>query len=547
MFRSRFDRRGGGRGATSCPLADGTQIGFTQQFTVVCNAAVDGDIIEKTTATSLLDCTSKCTDSSQRCDAVTFADPRGSKRDDSRRGGKDTVGTACFLKTNITQPEKNGPGGVDTAIAIFSDSSSNCNGLGANTTSQGGSNFGLFCSSLLPGNDLSRGFASTFQDCMNQCSSTNNCAGLTFDAGHVTGFKNCHLKTSGVGTGGNKVAGSGFDSAIVQKAAVGDVNVIASASSDISTSLAATTSVSSPTSVVVSPSTTTGDAGVAGTFTAPPSDSAGPATIINISIETVVTTVVSSFDGATAGQTVTENIPVIQGTITSTADPQTTSTSTPSLQAGNGTGTFNGNHNGSGNGFGGGGFGGFTTSHPAVVAAPVVGGMVAVIILVLLCVMRRKQQQKARNTRLLMMSKIASNGNSDAGSEGGSERVPPKPETWSWLPGMWNRRSAAALGPSMMPDKQQMRVEAISRPEPAWQGTEGREGRMERMRRMTASWRDRLRPPKMGTALSPSVGSEPDEREIGTWMTVSGGEQGRSRTYRVEGRLSRRAGDMGLR
>jgi hypothetical protein len=562
MLGSRFGRRGGGggRGAASCPQADGTQIGLTQQFTVVCGAAVDGDIIEKTTATSLLDCTKQCTDSQQRCDAVTFADGRNNKRDGYHRRD-DGGGNPCFLKTNITQPEENGPSGVDTAIAIFSNSSSNCAGLGA-STSQGGTSFGLFCSNVLPGNDLSRGFASTFQDCMNQCSSTNGCAGLTFDAGHVTGFKNCHLKTSGVGNGSSKIAGSGFDSAIVQKAqAVADQNVAAVSASSAegsNTSSSITTAAPLPPPVILSSLTSIASivslsaesTEAESSIVTAIAESAAPATIVAISIQTIVTTIVSSVDGLPQDMTLTEQVPVVQGTVFSAADSVATTTSTTSAAFtpgqgfggfGNGNGNGNRNDNDNDNGrFGG--FNAFVPAHPAVVAAPVIGGMIAVIILVLLCVMRRKHQQRVRNTRLLVMSKIASNGNTasdDTDSESASvakgmgaarrTTVPIKLETWSWLPGMWSRRSGRADRPSIyFPEAYQNKEmgEALEYPVESFIARQAREGqesqvgtsRMERLRGWTTSWRDRLRTGRSERADS----TVPDAKEIGSWTAAAG-------------------------
>ncbi len=195
-----------------CPEGNGTTIGDIQQFVLICGSTVVGDTINSTTTTTTFsECVDYCASFHPRCEAVSF----NSK--------------LCDLKANISPDKKTRPAKrADGAIAQFPQSSSNCATLGSSTTTNSTS-YSVFCGNIIDGNDLTQGFAATFQDCMDMCSSTTGCGGLSFDSTMGQGFKNCYLK--GAASANSPIVDSGIDSAIVGDAVAAPAPVPSGSSS----------------------------------------------------------------------------------------------------------------------------------------------------------------------------------------------------------------------------------------------------------------------------------------------------------------------------
>ncbi|KAK0702091.1 hypothetical protein B0T26DRAFT_758043 [Lasiosphaeria miniovina] len=199
MERRQGGGGGGGKDSAPCPGGNGTQIGTAQQFTVLCNSNVGGDVINRTDAFDFTTCVDICSSFHPKCEGVSFD------------------GSKCFLRNNLndrTRPARR----FDAAIGTFPGASSNCATLsGAQQVS--GTSFAPMCGFILAGSDISQNFAPTFQDCMTQCSKTTGCAALSFDASQNQGFKNCYLK-SAVTDSANVAPDSTIDSAMLSNAAL---------------------------------------------------------------------------------------------------------------------------------------------------------------------------------------------------------------------------------------------------------------------------------------------------------------------------------------
>ncbi|KAK0641749.1 hypothetical protein B0T16DRAFT_439271 [Cercophora newfieldiana] len=162
--------------ASPCPNRNGTQIGNTQTFTLSCGTDIGGNVINTLEAFDLLACADLCSSFHPRCDGISFD------------------GATCQLKARLSPVGVRPSRRIDSAVAIFPAASSNCATVGASQSSLG-KTFSIACGTVIAGFDMVQNFAPTFQDCMGQCSATNGCAAISFDATLDQGFKNCYLKS----------------------------------------------------------------------------------------------------------------------------------------------------------------------------------------------------------------------------------------------------------------------------------------------------------------------------------------------------------------
>ena len=178
-----------------CPEGNGTTLGTFQQFTIQCDSRLLGDTIGSQDADSFLQCVDLCSSFHPKCEGVVFnrrtCDFKGSSRRDrdSRR--------------------------FDAAIADFPRATSECRQLDG-TAASGNKNYSLQCGRIINGNDISQAFAPNMLDCLSQCSSTNGCVAVSFDASLDQGFKNCYMKDGS----GEVLTQDGIDTAVVNNAAV---------------------------------------------------------------------------------------------------------------------------------------------------------------------------------------------------------------------------------------------------------------------------------------------------------------------------------------
>ncbi|KJR80240.1 uncharacterized protein SPSK_05067 [Sporothrix schenckii 1099-18] len=222
----------GGSSTTSnaCPQTNGTTIGSVQSFTLLCDSAVGGDVINSTATDTFDGCTVACASFHPKCEAISFD------------------GSTCTLKANLDTS-----GGAATAatssttlnggIAQFPAASSNCASLGASTT-QSNMSFNLFCNNIISGADLTQNNAASLQDCMDQCVSTSGCGAVSFDPTYAQGFKNCYLKTTGASA---PAVDTGVDTAVMGNA------VAAADSSSADSTAAAATSTTNAGVITVAP------------------------------------------------------------------------------------------------------------------------------------------------------------------------------------------------------------------------------------------------------------------------------------------------------
>ncbi|KAK3307329.1 uncharacterized protein B0T15DRAFT_174004 [Chaetomium strumarium] len=184
-----------------CPGGNGTTIGTFQDFTVLCNTNLGGDVLDRLDAFDFKACVDLCSSFHPKCEAATFHD----------------ASSRCALKANLRPEEQRPSRSSDSAIAEFPGATSNCLTLGGAQQTLGTS-FTTMCGFIIAGSDLTQNFAPTFQDCLGQCASTSGCAALSFDPSQDLGFKNCYLKTA-VANSSAIAADQRTDSAIVAAAA----------------------------------------------------------------------------------------------------------------------------------------------------------------------------------------------------------------------------------------------------------------------------------------------------------------------------------------
>ncbi|TPX14139.1 uncharacterized protein E0L32_000533 [Thyridium curvatum] len=415
-----------------CPGANGTTIGTTQKFTLLCGLNVVGDVINTPDVDTFEQCADLCASFHPKCEAVSF----------SRR--------KCEFKANVKESKTHNSRFTDAAMAIFPSASSNCGRLGR-TTRSNGMQFNLFCDNVINGDDIVQNFAPTFQDCLDQCSQNDACKAVSYDAKMTLGFKNCYLKTA---NGSNApLSSSGVDTAVFNAAAAENPSPSGSASPSAqpapsSTSVApanpavsdttqaaaqpsttaAAVATSQPVAATTSPpaaapaaSTSTSSSSAAaaaggGSFFTPPvpvvlPQSVSTQTIVSIitSMQDSVPTVVSTTQILTVPVTQTAEVaaPPPAGGIPETGGPAggAAPTSTAAADAA------------------------ATDSSRAWIAAPVVGSVAAVMVIAVAFVMWGRRRSAARSSSLfsrLPFTRAGGGGGSRGGGEkgafGGSQR-----------------------------------------------------------------------------------------------------------------------------
>ncbi|KAL2166888.1 hypothetical protein VTG60DRAFT_2027 [Thermothelomyces hinnuleus] len=160
-----------------CPNGNGTTIGTAQEFTVLCNTRLAGDVLDRFEASDLTACVDLCSSHHPKCEGASFD------------------GSNCILYAGLEPSKQRFSSRSDSAIAVFPGASSNCPTLGGAQQVLGVS-FATKCGFIIDGNDISQNFAPTFQDCLGQCAATSGCAAISFDPSQDLGFKNCYLKTA---------------------------------------------------------------------------------------------------------------------------------------------------------------------------------------------------------------------------------------------------------------------------------------------------------------------------------------------------------------
>lgn len=178
-----------------CPGGNGTTIGTFQEFTVLCNTNLGGDVLDTLDAFDFTACVDLCSSFHPRCEGASFD------------------GSRCTLRARLLPEEQSRSRRTDSGIGFFPGASSNCAALGGEQRALG-TTFTTMCGFIIAGNDLSQNFAPTFQDCLGQCASTTGCAALSFDPSQNLGFKNCYLK-SAVANPNDIAADQRTDSAMV--------------------------------------------------------------------------------------------------------------------------------------------------------------------------------------------------------------------------------------------------------------------------------------------------------------------------------------------
>ncbi|KAK4150521.1 hypothetical protein C8A00DRAFT_17965 [Chaetomidium leptoderma] len=188
-----------GNNQSPCPNGDGTTIGTAQQFTVLCDMTIGGDVLNRVDAFDFTTCVDICSSFHPKCEGVTFN------------------GTRCTLKAGGKSADQRRSRRNESAVAKFPGASSNCVTLGGSQRALG-TNFTTMCGFVINGSDIGQNFAPTFQDCLGQCAATRGCAAVSFDPSQNLGFKNCYLKNT-VSNPNSIGADRRTDSALVAAAA----------------------------------------------------------------------------------------------------------------------------------------------------------------------------------------------------------------------------------------------------------------------------------------------------------------------------------------
>ncbi|GAB1319560.1 Apple domain-containing protein [Madurella fahalii] len=194
--RARVHRR---QNIAPCPRGNGTTIGTFQEFTVLCNTNLEGDVLDRLDAFDFTACVDLCSSFHPKCEGASFD------------------GSRCTLRAGIRPEEQRRSRRTESAIGSFPGASSNCVTLSGDQQALGTS-FTPMCGFIIAGNDIVQNFAPTFQDCLGQCAATSGCAALSFDPSQDLGFKNCYLKTA-VANPNDIAADQRTDSAMVVNAA----------------------------------------------------------------------------------------------------------------------------------------------------------------------------------------------------------------------------------------------------------------------------------------------------------------------------------------
>ncbi|KAK4465777.1 hypothetical protein QBC42DRAFT_332936 [Cladorrhinum samala] len=173
MKRARINRR---QSNSPCPSGNGTTVGTSQQFTVLCNTQLEGDVLDRLAAFDYAACLDLCSSFHPKCDGASFD------------------GSRCTLRARLRPAEARLARRIDSGLATFPGASSNCATLQGNQQVLS-SSFNLRCGFIIAGNDVAQNYAPTFQDCLGQCAATSGCAAVSFDPSQELGFKNCYLKS----------------------------------------------------------------------------------------------------------------------------------------------------------------------------------------------------------------------------------------------------------------------------------------------------------------------------------------------------------------
>ncbi|KAM7187884.1 hypothetical protein V8F33_010998 [Rhypophila sp. PSN 637] len=186
-----------------CPQGNGTTVGADQEYTLLCNLLVDGDVMDRPDAFDFAACLNLCSSFHPKCEAISYNENR------------------CLLKNNLQLGNSRTARRFDSAVARFPGASSNCPTVGATQLIGGNTTFGIMCGNIVAGFDMAQNFAPTFQDCMGQCAFTAGCGGVSFDASQDQGFKNCYMKTT-VTNSSAIFPNQNIDSALIANLAAAD-------------------------------------------------------------------------------------------------------------------------------------------------------------------------------------------------------------------------------------------------------------------------------------------------------------------------------------
>ncbi|KAK8062558.1 hypothetical protein PG997_014655 [Apiospora hydei] len=175
----------GGGAQQNDACVNGTTIGIIQKFQVHCSSTARGRRTTSVNAPTLADCADACARANPRCTAATF-------------DGK----SCAFHNETDSAPSKlvaTDPNPKFTAVVgLPTSSSSNCRAVTQATTMQtiNEVQFALSCGTNMGSDSLSNHFASSLQDCMEQCAQTSMCKAVSFNADQTLGFQNCFLKSA---------------------------------------------------------------------------------------------------------------------------------------------------------------------------------------------------------------------------------------------------------------------------------------------------------------------------------------------------------------
>ncbi|KAM7219011.1 hypothetical protein V8F06_005603 [Rhypophila decipiens] len=186
-----------------CPQGNGTTVGADQEYTLLCNLLVDGDVMDRPDAFDFAACLNLCSSFHPKCEAISFNENR------------------CLLKNKLQLGNSRTARRFDSAVARFPGASSNCPTVGATQLIGGNTTFGIMCGNIVAGFDMAQNFAPTFQDCMGQCAFTAGCGAVSFDASQDQGFKNCYMKTT-VTNSSAIFPNQNIDSALIANLAAAD-------------------------------------------------------------------------------------------------------------------------------------------------------------------------------------------------------------------------------------------------------------------------------------------------------------------------------------
>ncbi|KAM7198429.1 hypothetical protein V8F20_006190 [Naviculisporaceae sp. PSN 640] len=404
MDRAELDRR---QSQAPCPQGNGTTVGVDQEYTLLCNLLVDGDVMDRPDAFDFAACLDLCSSFHPKCEAVSYRENR------------------CLLKNNLQLSSSRTARRFDSAIARFPGASSNCPTVGPTQVIGEGTTFGIMCGNIVAGFDIAQNFAPTFQDCMGQCAFTPGCGGISFDASQNQGFKNCYMKTT-VTNSSAIFRDQNIDSALI--VAAPNPGASGSATTALPGTVPTTTAGPGVATIPLSEIQTTGGGGGAGgaVFFTPPGETVGvPIPISSAASVNPANTEVpppeTTLDPELSGEfpqsgVPPPDVPFTQG-LTQSGDIGTIATAVPDSagDTNNDSGTSN-----------------------AWIAAPVVGSIAALVLIVLSFIMIKRRRRN----------------NGSESPLGGKTPTISRPSPVSslfttWLPSSQGRNSRASRGSKM--------------------------------------------------------------------------------------------------